>query len=106
MAGASFLQSCAFASQSRSLLSLSLPVLESKGAGSTSPESRGIVKQDGNSVKVDIILMPGLSGVPKQNTNGPWQRGTSGLDPGHTEKSRPAIIPGESCSACGTRLSL
>lgn len=99
MARASFLQSCAFANQSCSLLSL----WKVRGLAAPLPSLRVWLSRMAIVSTVEFILMPGLGDVPKQNTNGPWQRGTSGLGPDHTEKSRPAIIPIESCSACGIR---
>lgn len=78
MARASLPQSCALARQSRTLLSPSLPVMESTGADNPSGDAGVLLSRKAIVVTIENILMPGLSGVPKQNTRGPWQRETRG----------------------------
>lgn len=78
MAHASPSQSYATANQILTLLRLRIPGSGKQGYRQNL-SSRGVVKQKANAVLVaGIILMPGLSGVPKQDTKSPWKKGTFG----------------------------
>lgn len=78
MAHASPSQSYATANQILTLLRLRIPGSGKQGYRQNL-SSRSVVKQKANAVLVaEIILMSGLSGVPKKDTKSPWKKGIFG----------------------------